>query len=192
MSKKPLKVGFDLDGVILYNPVRIFRPIASFLKPFFFKKKNRDFYFPRTALEKEFWRILHKTSFIMAPGIEDIKRLSQKRLIEPYIITARYSFLKKDFDAWLKKINAESFFAGCFYNAQNMQPHLFKGTMIEKLNLDVFVEDNLGVVERLVKIKKNPKLEIYWIYNILDRNHPYPRKFPTLKKTLQYIQSHLP
>ena len=34
IMKRILKVGFDLDGVILYNPIRFVRPIAKLLKPF--------------------------------------------------------------------------------------------------------------------------------------------------------------
>ena len=32
VTKKPLKVGFDLDGVLLYNPARLIRPLMTALK----------------------------------------------------------------------------------------------------------------------------------------------------------------
>ena len=190
MSKKTLKVGFDLDGVILYNPIRTFRPIASFFKPFFFGKKkngNKSFYFPHSKLEKILWRILHKTSFTPAKGIGLIKDLSKDNKIEAYIITGRYSFLEKDFIKWLNIINAETFVKESIFNIKNKQPHIFKEEMIKKLKLDIFVEDNWGIVKYLSK--KQLKTKILWINNIFDRRIDYKHKFTSLKKTVEYIKS---
>lgn len=190
MSKKTLKVGFDLDGVILYNPIRIFRPVASFLKPFFFGKKinsKKSFYFPHSRIEKILWRILHKTSFTPAKGIELIKNLSKNNKIEAYIITGRYSFLEKDFNKWLKTIKAKTFVKKSIFNIENKQPHVFKEEMIKKLGLDIFVEDNWGIVKYLRK--KPLKTKILWIDNIFDRPIDYKHKFTSLKKTVEYIKS---
>lgn len=190
MSKKTLKVGFDLDGVILYNPIRIFRPIASFLKPFFFKKKknsNKSFYFPHSRLEKILWRILHKTSFAPAKGLGLIKQLSNDNKIETYIITGRYKFLEKDFVKWLKVIKAKTFVKKSVFNIENKQPHIFKEEMIKKLGLDIFVEDNWGIVKYLSK--RPLKTKILWINNIFDKGIDYKHKFASLKKTVEYIKS---
>ncbi|MCS6956674.1 MAG: hypothetical protein NZM02_02405, partial [Patescibacteria group bacterium] len=61
-NKKVLRVGFDMDGVLLYNPARIFRPIIFFLKKFLLKRDVNKFYYPKTKLEKLIWLFLHKTS----------------------------------------------------------------------------------------------------------------------------------
>ncbi|KXK10326.1 MAG: hypothetical protein UZ22_OP11002000840 [Microgenomates bacterium OLB23] len=55
---KKLKVGFDLDGVVLYNPARIVRaPVVRF-KHIFLPKKEKVFYVPSTPPEKNFlWHI---------------------------------------------------------------------------------------------------------------------------------------
>lgn len=182
MAKKILKVGFDLDGVILYNPVRIFRPFVSTIKPILFgRKKSKKFYFPQTSLEKTLWRFLHKTSFIIAPGFDNIEKMAKDKKIAPYIITARYDFLKDDLENWINKINKTNFLAGYHYNKENLEPHLFKEKMIKILDLDIFVEDNWGIANYL---SKKVKTRIFWIDNIFDRHIPYKHKFSNLKKAL--------
>ncbi len=189
--RKKLKVGFDLDGVILYNPVRIFRPIASslkFIKPFLFHEKADTFYFPNSQAEKLFWKILHKTSFRVADGVADIKTLAEKGVIEPYIISARYSFLKNDFHYWINKLNNRPCFRYYHYNKDDMQPNAFKEKMIKELKLDVFVEDNWGVIQRLNSAVS--KTKIFWVSNPLDWHIPYSYKFSCLKEAVRYLSKH--
>lgn len=183
MKKQILKVGFDLDGVLLYNPARIARPIISLIKRFFIKKKNLRFYAPKTFFGKQLWRFFHKSSIFIAPGLEDVKKLIQTKKIKAYIITARYSYLKNDLEIWLKKMKINQYFSGIYYNQKDEQPHIFKERMIKKLGIDIFVEDNLDIVEYL-----NPEFKVLWIYNIFDRNYIYKNKFSSLKKVIKYLQ----
>lgn len=188
--KKVLKVGFDLDGVILYNPIRFIRPIAKLLKPLksFFLKQNLDtFYFPQSKFEQYLFRLLHKTSFKPDIAIKDIKQLVEDKKIKAYIVTGRYSFLKSDYENWLKKINAKKIFEACYQNADDLQPNKFKEKMIKKLNLDFYVEDNWDIVQK-IKDQKS-KIKIYWITNILDKNISYEYKFSNLKRALKSIIS---
>lgn len=190
MRKHKLRVGFDLDGVILYNPIRTLRPIASafkFLKPYLFHEKSDSFYFPNSPLEKYIWRMLHKTSFRIADGYRDIVRLRKKKLFDVYLITSRYDFLKRDFMYWVRKLNARSVFKGCIYNKTNLQPNVFKRHMIRKLKLDYFVEDNWGVIQKLNGSLK--RVKILWLSNFLDKNIPYRYKFFSLKEVVRYLES---
>jgi hypothetical protein len=194
--KKVLKVGFDLDGVILYNPIKFIRPIAKLFKPFksFFLKQNLDsFYFPNSKFEQYLFRLLHKTSFKPDSAISDIKQLVMNKKIKAYIVTGRYSFLKSDYDSWLKKINAKKIFEACYQNNNNLQPNQFKSEMIKKLDLDIYIEDNWDIVQ---KLEKSPlrqcyagqvKIKIFWITNILDKNIQYKYKFVSLKEALQNL-----
>lgn len=186
---KILKVGFDLDGVILYNPIRTFRPIAAFLKPYFLKKSLDNFYYPKTQIEQQFWKILHLTSFCLAPGVRQIINMVKKKKIKAYIITSRYSFLKDEFYTWMKILNAQKNFNGFYYNKKNLQPNQFKKEMIKKLKLDIFVEDNFGVIEKLNGSLK--KIKVYWITNWLDRNIKYPFKFDSLKAVVKQLEKPL-
>lgn len=159
--KKILRVGFDMDGVILYNPIKFIRPIAKLFKPiksFFLKQKSESFYFPKSNIEKFLFYLLHKTSFKVDPGINYINDLVKAKKIKAYIVTGRYSFLKKDYETWLKKINAKEIFEKCYQNTNDLQPDEFKKTIIKKLNLDIYVEDNWDIVQKL-RIK-NSELRI--------------------------------
>ncbi len=189
MAKKIPKVGFDLDGVILFNPIRIFRPLASFfrfIKPYLFHESAESFYFPHSRPEKLVWRELHKTSFKLATGFDEIKQLAQDQKIDAYVITSRYSFLKNDFEYWVKKMGAKKFLKGWYYNKNDMQPNLFKRTMIKKLKLDYFVEDNWGIIKKLNGSIRT--IKVLWVSNFFDRNIPYKYKFFNLKQVADHLK----
>jgi len=184
MAKKPLKVGFDLDGVILYNPVRVLRPVSAFLSKILFHKKQTSFYIPKTPFEKFIWYLLHKSSFVPARGLSNLRKLVQEGRIEAHLVTGRYASLSSDFNSWMKSIDAEHLFASQSHNAKNEQPHIFKQNMIKKLGLDVFVEDNWDIVKEL-KIQTRPK--IFWITNFLDRRIAHEHKFANLRGVIKQL-----
>lgn len=182
----PLRVGFDLDGVLLYNPARIVRPLVSGVKHLVVKKKRLHFYYPKTPPEKAMWYLFHKSSLFFSPGIEDIERLVKQKKIEAYIVTARYSFLGRELAHWIKKKNLDHIFAGIYYNEHDGQPHLYKEKMIDKLGITHFVEDNYDIVQYLNGRKK---AKVFWIYNLFDRAIPYPHKYPSLKDAVAKIKN---
>lgn len=184
MKKQPLRVGFDLDGVILYNPARVVRPIISLVKRLFLTRRKLTFYYPRSPFEKWMWKLFHLSSIYISSGMDDIKKLVKEKKIKAYIVTARYGFLGDDFKEWVKKNEIDLVFDGVYYNKDDEQPHLFKERMIKKLNLDVYVEDNYDVVKYL-SLKKISK--IMWIYNIFDFYLHQKYKFPSLKKAVQSL-----
>lgn len=190
--KKVFKVGFDLDGVILYNPIRTLRPFAKkILKPLkagILHQNKEAFYLPKTTLERFLWRVVHMSSFRINNGYEDIKRLAHEKNIEMYIITGRYGFLKKDYKKWLKEIEADEVFKGCYINEDNIQPNDFKEKMIKKLRLDVYVEDNWDIIE---KLNHHTGAEIVWITNLVDRRIPYQNKFNDLRGVASFLRKYL-
>ncbi len=190
MKKQPLRVGFDLDGVLLYNPARIFRPIIVFFKRMFIPKEKNIFHLPKNRLQKIIWLFLHKSSFMVASGYEEIKRLTNNRKIKAYIISGRYDSLKEDFFKWLKKIEAEKYFTGFYYNSADEQPHKYKEKMIKKLKLDIFIEDNWDIVKYLNDQSQmtNEKCKIFWVFNFFDKRIPYKFKFPNLVEVAKTIK----
>lgn len=191
--KKPLRVGFDLDGVLLYNPVRIFRPIISWVKRDLLGRKQTKFFVPKKRWQQLIFIWLHKTSLWVAPGLDEIKALADAGLIEPYLITARFSFLQEDLGFWLKKIKAETIFKGIQYNERDEQPLIFKARQIQELKLDVFVEDNWDIVTKLNMMvgNSNPKFVCWWVSNLLDARISYPQKVDSLWTAVQQIKSRL-
>lgn len=182
MKKQILRVGFDLDGVLLYNPARIIRPIMSFVKKYLLRRDLNKFYYPKNKIEKIIWWFLHKSSLWPSPGISQLLILIKQKKIKAYIVSARYELLEKDFSRWSRILDPNKLFLGYFYNNKNDQPQLFKEKMIKKLKLDIFVEDNWDIVSHL-----NSKLRILWIYNILDSNIKYKYKFSSLKNVIKYL-----
>ena len=57
--------------------------------------------------------------------------------------------------------------------------------MIDKLKLDLYVEDNWDIVSYL---NLKSKIKIFWIYNILDRNKRFLNKFPSLNSVIIKIK----
>ena len=186
MQHHPLRVGFDLDGVLLYNPTRTIRPFVSQIKRVWFHKRKLKFYYPRTRVEKLLWMLAHKSSIYNAPGLTEISRLVQEGKIEAYLVTARFSFLGAGVERWVKRNHLDHTFAGVYHNAQDEQPHEFKERMIKELKLDVYVEDNFDIVNHL---KSKTPTEIVWIYNLFDKHTPFPHKFPHLKDAMQYLMT---
>lgn len=194
MKNKTIKVGFDLDGVLLYNPARILRPIISLMK----KKKvilHRDqleFYVPEPGFGQFFWELLHKSSVWMAPGFEQIEELKRQKLIEPYLITGRFGHLQKDYLKWKEKMNADQLFVKNFMNDNDEQPHLFKERLIKELKLDVFIEDNWDIVQYLDRRLNNSKstkksTKIIWLTNIMDFRIDYHDKVKSLHDALKIV-----
>ena len=84
-NHRPLRIGFDLDGVLLYNPARIFRPVTMSLKHILPKKNSNqkiNFYYPKSHPEKIMWRIVHWSSLFIAKGVDQIHDLVKRKKLK--------------------------------------------------------------------------------------------------------------
>jgi len=191
-SKKPIRrIGFDLDGVVLYNPIRMFRPLVAMAKKNVLHKENIKFFVPQKSLAKLLWNLVHKSSLFVSPGFYDTMKLLKDKNVEAYLITARFGTLQEDFDKWMKKIDAKSHFKAFYHNPKDEQPHLFKQRMIDELNLDMFIDDNWDIVNHLNNQFKDKDKKILWITNLLDSRIKYKYKFSSFKKLYHYLKSSL-
>lgn len=191
MTKKKIRIGFDLDGVILDNPSRIFRSLISrSKKAHLFPRKELEFYHPSSSFEKLLWTLVHKSSYKLASGFADLEKLvlAHKNL-EVYVVSARFACLEKDTCKWKKTINRNNIFKAIYFNDRDEQPHFFKQRMIEKLNLDYFIEDNWDVASYLARNQQ--KAEVWWLSNFLDRAIDYPNKFFSFRSVVSKIESFL-
>lgn len=189
MKTRPLRIGFDFDGVIAYNPVRIVRPLISTFKRSVLGVKKLTFFYPRTPLQRFLWILAHESSIFPSHGSGLFKTLVREGYIEAHLVTARFSFLDNHLKKWLKLYGLDTSFATVTINQKDEQPHLFKEKTVVKNNFDYFIDDNLDIVLHLDKMRREGKFgtEIHWVYNILDRNKPYPHKHPDLKNFLESI-----
>ncbi len=185
MIRKKIKVGFDFDGVIAYNPFRLIRSPVTFVKRNIFGSRKLKFWYPKRRWQQIFWTILHESSIFPAKGTGLLAQLIEEKKIEAHLITARYSFLDNHLHSWLAKHGVTQLFETVNINKRNEQPHLFKEKMLQKYKLDIFVEDNLDIVRYLFG---KSRTKIYWIYNLFDRREKYPYKYPYLEKALEDIK----
>lgn len=187
LKSAPLKIGFDLDGVLLYNPLRMIRPLIALLKKkqIGIERKELEFFVPQKKWEEIMWEMFHWSSLFIAPGYQRITQLKKQNLIEPYLITGRFAHLNQDFERWKKRMKADELFVGTYLNLQDEQPHMFKEQMIKELDLDVFIEDNWDIVKYLAKRFTNKK--VFWISNLFDRQQQYQYKFLSLNTALDHL-----
>ena len=148
-KKRKLKVGFDFDGVVAYNPLRIVRPILHLGKKIFLRPKELSFFCPQNAWQRFCWQIIHESSFFPAPGFKLLKKLLKEGKIEGYLLTSRYDHLEDQFYRWLKKHDVDKLFKSYHLNKKDEQPHKFKERTIKKLKLDLFLDDNWDIVNYL-------------------------------------------
>lgn len=182
--KKPIAVGFDFDGVIAYNPVRILRYPIAVCKEKLFHTKKTSFFIPQTAFQRSVWSLVFSTSVFPAIGVDMLRTMVARKEIRAYLITGRFSFMEEYLYRWLDAYEMRAVFSNIIVNREDIQPHIFKKKAIEKHNLMYYVEDNYDVVSYL---SKTSEAETLWIYNILDRGIPYPYKYPYLQKALEHI-----
>lgn len=193
-KNKLLKIGFDFDGVILFNPARTLRPFISLLKAkqVGVKRKHLEFYHPHNTLTKTMWWLAHQTSLLPAQGLDELRKLIGQQKIEAHLITGRNSYLANDLLWKLRLFGLNDLFKTVQITKDTLQqPHLFKAELIKKLGLDIFVEDNWDIVSYLAKQfdQKDPKQpRIYWITNRFDKRFAYPYRFNNLTEVIKAIK----
>ncbi len=184
MAKK-LRVGFDFDGVVAYNPLRVARLPVTIFKQTILRQKNPKFFIPRTRLQKLVWRIFHETSFFPATGLDLLRQLIKQEKIEAYLISGRFGYLESHLWDWLVRNDMQRSFKEIHVNSRDEQPHLFKERLLGKLKLNAYIEDNWDIVRHLNK--KTTGTTIVWITNILDRFIVYPHKYTSLQAAVKKV-----
>jgi hypothetical protein len=156
MSKKKIKVGFDLDGVIIGKP--FFIPQFLMERLVRSKKDHELIYrYPKTKFEQWIRVVSHYPVFRppIRENIELIKELSGSNKYKLYVVSSRYGFLDKRTKEWFKFYKLGRFFKSIYINTKNEQPHIFKERMISKLHLNTFIDDDKPLLNYLKKTIKN-------------------------------------
>jgi hypothetical protein len=190
MSQKKIKVAFDMDGVLLYNPTRIFRSlIAKGKKVHVLSREELEFYHPAKPSEELFWLMAHWSSFRLNPGFKELLKLVKNNQIEAYVVSARFACLQKNSQRWLKKMQAANIFKAVYLNDQDEQPHLFKERIAKKLAVDYFVEDNFDVASHLSQSLKSGEDRVLWLSNKLDYHRAFKHKFKSFRQVMAFLSA---
>lgn len=149
MNEKIIKIGLDLDGVIIDKPPIIPKSLLEWLVRSH-KSRRLAYRYPRFVLERALRWLTHHPFFRppIKENLELIKKF-KRNSYQLYVISGRYSFLEGRTKQWLHHYHLENYFEGVFINLKNEQPHLFKEKKIKELDIDLFIDDDLPICEYL-------------------------------------------
>jgi uncharacterized HAD superfamily protein len=176
-KRKVIRVGVDLDGVVAKHPAGGFWVWARKLKEKVLKNTCvSSYYYPTGCVEKTIWKFINKQK---KPFCGYDKLLCNNKKIDNiklFLVTGRFKFIEELTKKWLAKYKLDSLFEKILINTSDIDPKVFKKRMIEKYNLDYYIEDDLEVVNFL---RKKTKAKLFWVIpNYRNKNE---NKFEDVK-----------
>ena len=185
-DKYPIRVGFDFDGVLFYNPVRLLRPLFDAIRTHILHVPRTTFYVSKSPASHLIMRVVHATSFMPNVGMREFQVMLHDPRFDVKVITARQKFLAGDLFFLLRLYGINIDPAIIHYNDRDEQAHLFKKRMVQELHLDYYVEDNWDIVEYLAH---HTKACIVWIYNRVDKHFiKYSPGAPNVRDAIALIE----
>ena len=157
-KKKIIRIGFDLDGVIIDKPPFMPKTLIEWLVKSH-KTKRLSYRYPESKYERKLRYYSHHPIF-RPPIAENIKliKLVAKKNVEIFIITSRYDFLETRTNEWFDFYKLNGLFSNRYLNLKNKQPYNFKIKTIKKLGLEIFVDDDKDLVEYMSSRVKKTKI----------------------------------
>jgi hypothetical protein len=165
-----MNIGFDLDKVFIdYPPI-----FPSILFDKFYKKKDNGVLLYRIPSYPE--QLVRKALHIpmLRPPMKNnlqFLRSIPKDKNKLYLISSRYKFLEGITKDVVRRYALDQVFDGLYFNYQNKQPHLFKNEIIRGLNLDLYIDDDLSLINYVAK--HNRKTKFLWLNH---RNEDKPKE----------------
>lgn len=162
-----MNIGFDLDKIFISFPPLVPSEIIDFL---YKEKANHELKYRIPSKQEQAFRIFSHHPFFRYPiskNIKYVKKLSSSDKNKYYLVSSRFGFLKKRTDNFIKKNYLDKIFDNMYFNYSNYQPHEFKDKMVKKLNLDLFVDDDLQLLEYLAD--RNTKTKFFWLNSKISK-----------------------
>ncbi|QQS39014.1 hypothetical protein IPM62_00130 [Candidatus Woesebacteria bacterium] len=153
--KTKINIGIDLDGVIIDKPPIIPQKIIEWLYRSH-KKRKLEYRFPKKY--EQYVRILSHHPLIRPPintNIALIRKLAEDERYCVFAVSSRYSFLIKRTKQWINHYGINDLFEKIYLNENDDQPHVFKEAMINKLKIDILIDDDKALVNYLKRRFKN-------------------------------------
>ena len=157
-----MNIGFDLDKVFIDYP--FFVP-DKLIDRLYKKESNGDLLY---RIPSNLEQIIRKASHhpflrpVIKKNIEFLLTIPKKNN-KLYLVSSRFGFLKNRTELLVKNLEFDKIFDGIYFNYKNIQPHLFKNAIIDKLDLDIYVEDDFPLVKYLAKHHR--KTSFFWLNN---------------------------
>ena len=186
-------IGFDFDNVLLSYPPLVPKELIDYLYKRSFSSENKKnfslmYRFPG-KLEQKIRIFSHSPIFrhLIKKNTETLSSISSKNY-DIYLISSRFSFLENRTEEVLKKYKLIKYFTKTFFNFENMQPHIFKDEVIKKLNIEMFVDDDLDLLNYLAP--RNPNVEFFWISNKKNKK-ALPKNISHIYDLKEFKQTYL-
>ena len=155
-----MNIGFDFDKVFIdYPPL-----VPSVVVDRLYKKKSNGHLLYRipSKPEQEFRKLTHLP--YLRPVIKEnllfLKSIPKDKHAL-FLVSSRFGFLEMTTERIVKKHGFDKLFDKLYFNFNNEQPHLFKSEVIKKLDLDVYVDDDLAMLRYVAR--HNKKTKFYWL-----------------------------
>lgn len=180
--KKNIKIGFDLDGVIIDKPLLVPKNWIEWLYRSHEGKKLK--YRCPGRIEKLI-RIISHHPLLRLPikkNLKVINKIVASNKYELFVVSGRFSFLEKRTKQWFATYNIGIDFSKICLNKGDEQPHEFKKRILRELDLDFFVEDCLDIVKYL---SANTNTKILWVNKVLDCKNSTTQNYTNLVKCIQ-------
>lgn len=190
-----MTIGFDFDKVFIDYPPFLPYSLINFLykgENVFNKGKTKSqihYRFPG-GLEQKI-RIASHYSIFRNPineNIKILKKIAERKKEKTYLVSSRFSFLKKRTDSILNKYNLNQYFDGIYFNYDNKQPHLFKEQTIRDLKIDTYIDDDLDL--SLYLAEKMPHLTIFWVRDGRNQTTILPKNVIGIKNLKELYKYH--
>lgn len=158
-----MNIGFDLDKIFINFPPLVPTKIIDWL---YKGRSNGKLKYRMPSNAEQIIRIFSHYPLFRPPitkNINYVKNLALANKNRYYLISSRFGFLEKRTSDIIKRYKLDKIFNTMHFNYSNNQPHEFKSEVIKKLNLDMYVDDDLQLLEYLSD--KNPKTKFFWLNN---------------------------
>lgn len=157
-----MNLGFDFDKIFIDYPPFVPDKIIDKL---YKKNSNGKLLYRIPSKPEQIFRLITHHHYFRPPikkNISFVKKAALQNHHKYYLISSRFSFLKEPTEILIKRHNLNNTFHGIHFNFNNKQPHLFKNSIIKKLKINRFVDDDLALLKYLCA--KNKKTLFFW-YN---------------------------
>lgn len=162
-----MNVGFDLDKIFINFPPLVPSKVIDWL---YKGKSNGSLKYRIPGKAEQIIRIFSHYPLFRPPitqNLNYVKSLALANKNKYYLISSRFSFLERRTSAIIKRYRLDKIFNGMYFNYSNSQPHEFKDEIIKKLDLDMYADDDLQLLEYL--INKNQKTKFFWLNEKVSR-----------------------
>lgn len=156
-----MKIGFDLDKIFVNYPPLI---PDSVIDKLYKKKANGTLLYRIPTRPEQIIRQISHYHIFRQPiqtNIDFLKSLPKDKH-QLYLISSRFGFLEKQTLSLMHKLGLDLIFDRMYFNFENKQPHEFKNTVLQQLNLDLYVDDDIHLLKFVAD--QNKKTRFYWFH----------------------------